>query len=210
MENTISNSAEIVLRFLSEFSFRKVMSLILLIAMAFGCIMIFDRITESLSLSRIDHSLTILERLDKLDVGKDPDLVDIRKKLIVQLDDAVTPKALLPSIKEGAVHSVLTSIKRELLDLGIWTRILVSMSLWLLVSLFGLIQFFRGKENQLGGVVACIIVGALFAWLGLLLPEISWLIYIVYPIGHFTLFLLFAVGVGIYKKKQRGDQKCSQ
>ncbi len=75
--------------------------------MAFVCIMIFDRMTESLSLSRIDHSLSILERLDKLDVSQDPDLVDIKKKLTSQLDEAVDPKPLLSNISGNPLTSLL-------------------------------------------------------------------------------------------------------
>jgi hypothetical protein len=76
------------------------------------------------------------------------------------------------------------------------------MSPWLLLCLFGFVQFITGKVKNLAGAIACLIVGAFFAWIGLLLPSIWWISYFVYPVGHFILFLLLVIYVAVYNKNK--------
>lgn len=198
----MTNLAEIVLRFLSDFSFKKLMSLAVLISIFFLCILLFDRMTATLSLYRIERSLTILERLNNLDTLKHPELTGIKDKLTEQLSLAISPKPFAPTLSKEVFLYPINAIRTDFFSWELWSRLLASFVPWLVVLIVGLSSVWKAEPNSVAGLIGTLICGAMFALLGLLLPNIWWISFIAYPIGHFIVFVGFIMLIINYQKNK--------
>lgn len=198
----MANLVEIVIRFLSELSFKKIMSLVILISIFFLCILLFDRMTSTVSLNKIERSLTILERLNNLDTSKHPELTGIKDKLTEQLSSAITPKSLSTVLSKDVLLSPIDVIRTEFSSWGLWARLIASFTPWLLILIAAFHNVWKGEPNSIAVVVGTLLIGIIFALIGLLLPNIWWLSFIVYPIGHFSIFIGFVLLTISYQKNK--------
>jgi hypothetical protein len=116
--------------------------------------------------------LTEIESDGRLD-GKE-DLKNIHTKLILELEQTLSRSAAV-----GYPYRY-----------RLW-KFLVAAAPWLSFSL----SFVRGiwnKEADSGlALTACLLFGGVFGGIGIVIPELiwPWLNFVIYPIGHFLLFL---------------------
>jgi hypothetical protein len=209
--NPLTSLAELLLRFLSDFTFKKYFNLIFLMAFIVVSILIFDRFTAKFSLDRIEKSLTIVERLNKLELSKDSDLIEIRGKIVKQLNQAISPMPIGQIISMDNFPANLESASSNFFNWTLWSCILCTMAPWLIISTYGIWKtIVEGDSLGFKGVMLCMGLGSLFALIGLTLPRNPWINYLAYPIGHFILFMLFVKADLAYKKNKKMNQLSAQ
>ena len=137
----------------------------------------FERYTSYFQLSRLEKATQILERLHQIEadekLSKEEDLQSIHSKLVSELN--------------------LTISRREIsfsLDYRFY-KFLAGAAPWIFLSLIYIFGFRKKDADRTVGALAALFFGAVFGAIGLLIPDLfwPWLNFVIYPIGHFFLFI---------------------
>jgi hypothetical protein len=176
-----------------EFSWRRLILVIFVIALATGVFIGLEKYTAYFQLARLEKATRILERLHQLkadaNLANEEDLQNIHSKLVSDLNVAISDSRFsLP------------------IDYRLW-KFLTAALPWLLFSLIYFARMRKEKQGTTAGVVAAILFGIVFGGLGLLIPEVlwPWLNLVIYPLGHFSLIMLAFMAAG--KEEQRKQSK---
>jgi hypothetical protein len=164
-------------RLVTDFSWKRLTLLGVLIATSFTLLIVFERTTATWRLSRLERSATLLEHLAQVrrdasaDSGETTRLAD---SLLQQLRAVIQE----PPVSATMSPSLL--------------RALVAALPWWLFAIAFAPGVKRGSSSDLAGLLGAVICGVLFGWLGLLLPDglSPAVYYVVYPIGHFLAVVL--------------------
>lgn len=187
---------ETILKVISELTFRRFISLILfLVVFMFGFV-VYERVTSSFSLNRIQKSTELLSKLTDLRSHKlDPESKTICDKLVLQLQKSVDSDPLSLSIV-----STPFVLKTELL----W-KFLFGGAAWFIMALFNMPKALRRDKVSVNNFFVLFGVGCLFGAIGLFIPSFLWPYFhlLVYP---FLIIMIFLV-IGLIAALKTGKPK---
>jgi len=184
-------------RLISDFSWKRLISFLFLVAIFIGGITFFESYTNYFEMKKIEKQIDLLNQISEIEtegiLKKDPEL-----------------KSIYDSIKKNLTE--LTSsppveiVAKPFIPQWAW-KFLAGAFLWWLFSVAYIPGTRRGEKESLNAFIGLLIVGVIFGAVGAFLPDrIGKLaIYLFYPIGHFLLvcFLILTVQAIIKRKKQR-------
>lgn len=181
---------EAILKVFSELTFRRFISLILILVI-FMCVFVgYERVTSSFSLSRIQKSAELLSKLTELrGRSLDPESKAICDKLVLQLQKAVDSDPLSLSIV-----STPFVMKTEFL----W-KFLFGGAAWFIMALFNLPKAIKREKVSINNFYVLLVVGCIFGGIGLFIPAFWWPYFhlLVYPFLAVMIFLVIGLIVGM-------------
>jgi len=169
-------------RLVTDFSWRRLLFWVLFVTVLGGSFMIFERYTGQFKLRKLERATALLERLETLrqhpSVFQDSALAATYRGIRDQLGDLLKPADLRPSVSPI-----------------VW-RGMAAAAPWLLIALAFVPGLRRGEAGMGSAVVGVLIIGIVFAGIGVLLPDSfgELVLYVVYPGGSFLGFLIVALG----------------
>ena len=176
---------------ITEFSWRRLFALTLLLAFASAAILFFEYSTAYFRLGRLSREVELLERLDQLaqapGIQQSPQLERLRDELVSSLETLVGDEAAM-------------TLAAPSLPSWLW-RALASALPWGLLSLAFLSQMIRGDQEAAAAFVGVLFFAVLFGAIGAAIPTTFGPIvnYIAYPAGH---FLLVVTLIMLWQKRQ--------
>ena len=118
-------------KLLQDFSIRRAIGLLLLILLVYLGVVVYERATNTLALSRIERLAKLEEQLARLDgtaVSADPALKQVHARLKAELAAAATTRAPILSVPSSIVPDLPTGIKRYLSGAAIWIRLALGVA----------------------------------------------------------------------------------
>ncbi len=179
---------EAFLKFFSEFSWRRLLAIVIvgmLVAVGF---ILYERYTSGFRLGRLQKQADLLVTLNQLqaaNIRSDPRLAKIYDRLVADADDAAHTKPL--SISFFAPPSGMFS--------HAVAKFLAGAAPWAFVGLFFIRGILRGDKTSASALLGVIVFIVLFGVIGAALPNVwwPWFNLWIYPIGHFLLFVIAVV-----------------
>jgi hypothetical protein len=196
---------EAFLKFFSEFSWRRLIAVIvvaLLIGLGF---ILYERYTSGFRLGRLQKQAELLVTLNQLQSGNirsDPRLGRIYDRLVADADSAAQAKPL--SITFFSFPSGLFS--------HALAKFLAGAAPWALVGLFFIRGILRGDKTAGSAFLGILVFIVLFGVIGAALPTWwwPWFNLWIYPIGHFIIFLAAVVFYAARSTKKRSKLPVTQ
>lgn len=177
MLDTVNSLIDTLIQILKKFSWFKFISIIVVIVLSVVALAIFERYTSYFRLQKLEKAAEILNTLQasKADgkLGQNPELEKIHTQLVSELEREIHQREM----------KFNPTISPEM-----W-KFIYGGALWWILSFASLIDVFRGRDQQSELVLffVIMIIGIIFGGLGILIPDIPWLNFIVYPISNFVL-----------------------
>ncbi len=177
-----------------EFSWRRVVYVFTIVVVAGGLLGFGEWYTTFFRLNRLSKTAAILETLSNVShEPSDTIVAALKDRLVAELETTMYPRRIglpLPTPQLGLGWS--------------WAKFVAGASPWLLLAFVG----FRGKQNDAGTVAAIVFVlgiGALFGWIGTLIPTIysRWINLLLYPLLQLILILTIGIYVALRASRNR-------
>lgn len=168
-------------KLISEFSWRRLVFLLSLLILAGICVWLWENNTGQMRLTRIERTIAILGAMK-----------DLQDHQVIKSDP--TLQNTLAAVKEDLRE--FTERKSEVPVLGTaWRKAIAGGAPWLLFALLFLPALKTGKQDELNGLLGCVILVVVFGAIGAWLPDFpyAWMNYIGYPIANFILVIAFAM-----------------
>ena len=164
-------------KLVSEFSWRRLVFLLSLLVLAGICVWLWESNTGQMRLTRIERTVIILKSLK-----------DLQEDQSIKTDPVLlaTVSALKDDLK------TFTERKSEIPVLGpAWGKALSGGAPWLLLSLLFVSAIKTRKEDDLKGLLGCVIVAVAFGAIGAWLPDFPypWMNYVGYPVANFVVVM---------------------
>jgi hypothetical protein len=182
---------------IADFNFRRAMSLIAILSIVGTAAWTIDYYTDYSRISRLDRTVSLIERLDALDrrgtVGKD--LTETRANIVKELTKLTAPPIQSPS----APNDFAAWFGRS------WPKFVAGALPWFALSLFALPSVFKNEKHALTGFFGLQFFTLFFGFVATIIPSTGSRVvdFVVLPWG-----MLFVTGVipmsvaaiGAYKK----------
>lgn len=168
-------------KLISEFSWRRLVFLALLLVLAIVAIWLWENNTGQMRLTRFERTVAILNSLKDLQGNPAIENDPVLKSTLV---------ALKQDLKEFTVR------KSEVPTLGIgWRKGFAGGAAWLLVSFAFFPALRTGDRSELNGLIGCLVLAMIFGVIGAWLPDApyAWINYVAYPLGNFFVFVVIAM-----------------
>lgn len=163
-----------------EFSWRRLVFLLLLLSLAGTCIWLWENNTGQMRLTRIERTIGILNSIK-----------DLQENQVIKSDPSL--QSTLSALKEDLKEFTERKSEAPVLSAA-WRKAIAGAAPWLLFSLLFL-RAWSGKEDEVAGFVGCVILvfacGAIGAWL----PDFAypWMNYIGFPAANFLVVMAGAL-----------------
>jgi hypothetical protein len=171
-------------KLLSEFSWKKLFTLLIVIAVVVLSLIAFDYFTKYFTLLRLEKEIALFQEVSAN--STDSRLTDLHSSLIGKLSE---------TIKSESTISGLFGISG---GIPLWFYLSFSMAApWLLVALAFIPGIFKKEANSASAVVGLIIISIIFGIIGNFIPEFwgGWVRYLLLPI---VVFIAVIVPIAIY------------
>lgn len=168
-------------KLISEFSWRRLAFLLLLLALAGACVWLWENNTGQMRLTRIAKTVAILSSIKEL-----------QENQTIKSDPILS--ATLTSLKDDLKS--FTERKSEIPSLGpALEKGLAGAAPWLLFCLLFLATLKTRKEDELMGLIGSLILAVGFGAIGAWLPDFSypWINYVGFPIASFLVIVVVAL-----------------
>ena len=173
----------------TDFTKRRIVLLIVMIAMVIGSVFIYESYTSNWRLKKLERATNLLIQLqsinDKQELHNDNNLRITYNIIRQNLEDIIKTSTTTPQIPP------------------IYWRVLMGAAPWLLFSLLFIPNIRRGESGAFAGVIGAIFTGCIFGGAAILLPESlgAAFHYVIYPIGHFIIVMLIVLAIQARRKK---------
>lgn len=160
-----------------EFSWRRLVFLLLLLTLAGVCIWIWESNTGQMRLTRIEKTISILSSIKELQENKTIQSDPTLSAVLISLKDEL--RAFTEKKSEAPIITPFLS------------KALAGSSPWLLFAFFFLATTKARKEEDIMGLIGCIFLASGFGAIGGWLPDFPypWINYIGFPIATFVLII---------------------
>lgn len=172
---------QILENFITDLSFRRFMIYGILVIMVIGSIIIYEKYTGHFKLTRLEKTTELIDRLYSIQESENFN----EDKKLREIYSGVKSELLLLTLQGQNIYVVNPLVWRGLLSGSLW--ILLALS-----TIPGIRRNEEGKMNELKGYMIFTIPSII---VGLILPS-NWqwyILYLIYPFGHFIIIAAFLV-----------------
>ncbi len=177
-------------RFITDFSWRRLVIWVLFIGFLGVLMVAYESYTDHFRLAKLEKATSLLAKLTELEqdssINKDERLRSVYDEIAVELNSVVRRAKTRPFIGGTLLKGV------------------VGASPWILFLLLTLVPGIRKGEKYTGSLfLGLFILIVMFGSIGMLLPNSlgPLILYVVYPLGHFALVVIFILRWQARKKK---------
>ncbi|MCP1339268.1 hypothetical protein NJR55_06635 [Idiomarina sp. M1R2S28] len=168
-------------KFATDFSWRRLIIFFTLIVIIGFAFFFYESQTFNNELTAYERTIALLEKTDKF---------DHKDKLANQAVENVHRGLVEITSKKNIDTSLDIEIQQEV------KQAIAGSIIWILFALFLIPRAFReNKNNDIFGIVGCLIIGVFTGTVGYFLPTnwSDWILFGLYPVGfNLILFILFA------------------
>lgn len=173
---------EALFKFGSEFTWRKLLALILLGAVAFGIFLLYERYTSSFRLSRLQKASDLLIRLQEIEVHRTNSTPELERARIALMTQAAK------AIEESPLSLEFIPMKLTFSVENAW-KFLAGGALWCVIAVFQLSKL--KTKSAKDSVLGFLMLAGLSGFVGVFVPAIWW------PWFHILIYpWLFIAAVG--------------
>jgi len=169
-----------------HFSWRRLFSLFVIVAVIISAIWVFEWYTSSLYLFKLEKITGILNKIQNIDtnIKSDQTMVkEICSDILIQLKNSTKIKAI-------AIYPPSTSIK----------KVFMAFLPWLIFGLVYIPSLRKKEPNAFAGLVGVLFFGVISVIISIYLPQAgSWFNYIIYP---WAFFIIVVFSVVIWSKRK--------
>ncbi|SRR6266581_3336164 len=168
-------------KLISEFSWRRLAFLVLLLVMAVTSVWLWENYTGQMRLTRIERTTAILNSLK-----------DLQEHPVIKRDPAL--QSTLSALKEDLKQLTERRLEIPLLSAA-WRKAFAGGAPWLLFSLLLLPALRTRKREDLNALIACLVFSVAFGAIGAWLPDFPypWMNFVGYPASNFIVIVAIAM-----------------
>ena len=192
-----------LLKFFSEFTWKKLFSIFVILAIAFTIVSIYEIYTSAFRFSRLQKAADLLSKIEELDshgTNASPELLRARKALVTQAVEAIDTKPI-------TLQFVPSTLKFSM-D-GTW-KFFAGAAFWCLISLTQIRNATDTKKNN--AFIGMVTFGIMNGFIGMFVPNVWWPWFHIFilPLVFLICIMILILPVGYIASKRAANKKAQE
>lgn len=192
-----------LLKFFSEFTWKKLMSIVVMLAIAFCIVSIYETYTSTFRFNRLQKAADLLSKIEEIDshgTNTSPELLRARKALVAQAVEAIDTKPITWQFIPSTLKFSMNVVWKFLAGAAFWCSLA-------LTQIGGI-----GDAKKRSPMLGMILVGIITGFIGIFVPSVwwPWFHIFVLPWVFLIFILILALPFGYLARKRSANKKAQE